>query len=313
MSESRSNSPPYQDLTKVSRSLIQHSKRTSSDLTQVSRTLIERSMELRCQAYLSNAKHMLLMQTLMDLDASKRYLAKTTKELKELDKLKTMFIASLTHEFNNPLSAIIGYSEMVADGVAGPLTEKQQKFLQNVIHSAEHLKHIVSDALDISKIDSDAIEPHYEEFPLCDVVSDSISFISQQAEQKGIAINVDVDKDISLYNDRTRLEQCLINLLSNAVKYTNSGTISLTGRNREEAVVLSVSDTGVGLSQDDLDHLFEAFNRGGSAKRTNEMGTGIGLYLTNKLVHLILKGTISVESELDRGATFTITIPRSVT
>ena len=209
-------------------------------------------------------------------------------------------------------SSIIGYTELIMQGAGGPLTEKQQRYLHNVSASATHLKEIVADALDITKIESNALESHCSSFSLQHVVNEAVTQLTQKAAQKGIALSSKLESDITLYTDRRRLLQCLINLLSNAIKYTHIGQVILTATMRGRKVEITVSDTGVGLSADDLQHLFVAFKRGASARRTKEFGSGIGLYITNKLVQNILLGTITVTSEVDKGSTFTITIPVSL-
>ncbi|MDH5784051.1 MAG: HAMP domain-containing histidine kinase [Chromatiales bacterium] len=282
-----------------------------ANFTRVSRSLIERAMELRCQAYLSNAKHMLLLQTIMEIDSSKRDLAATNQQLRELDKIKTLFIAGLTHELNNPLSAIIGYTELIMKGMAGPLNEIQQQYMRNVATSAEHLKEIVADALDIAKIESNALEPNYSTFDLSAAVEEAVCQLEPVAREKGLMLVIQNRDANTLYSDKRRLVQCLINLISNAIKYSSSGSVDIATSRHGDSIDISIRDYGTGLSDEDLKNLFEIFHRGVSAKRSKEMGHGIGLFLTHKLVHNTLRGTIDVKSELHKGSTFTITLPIS--
>lgn len=286
--------------------------RGSDSFTRISRSLIERSMELRCQAYLAGAKHRLLLQTIMELDRSRRGIVKTNENLQEMDKIKTIFIAGLTHELNNPLSAIIGYTELIMMGAAGPLTEKQQNYLRNVFLSAEHLRAIVADALDIAKIEADALEANYEPFFLQQAVDEVLNQFTQRADEKGLTLMASHAEGVSLFSDRRRLVQCLINLISNAIKYTERGGITITTRLCKQGVAIDVADSGIGLSEEDQQHLFEIFHRGVLAKKSKEAGSGIGLFLTHKLVTTILHGDIQLVSEINKGSTFTLTLPLSV-
>ena len=287
-------------------------ERSDVEFRRLTQSLVERAMELRSNAYLSHAKHMLLMQTIMSVSLNKKNLMRSNQQLKELDRIKTIFIASMSHEIRNPLTTIIGYSDMVIKGYAGPLTDKQQDYLQNVITSAEFLKDLVSDAMDIAKIDSNVLEAQIESFLLGDVLNDAFAQVAHMAKEKPIELTLDIRDKVEMHSDRRRLLQCLINLLTNAIKYTEHGHIVLAVTCEGDQVNISVSDTGVGLSAKDLQHLFEAFRRGDSAERTRAIGSGIGLFLTNKIVQQVLKGRISVESEIDTGSKFTLVLPSAL-
>jgi signal transduction histidine kinase len=279
---------------------------------RASRSLIERAMGMRCDAYMTHVKHRLLMQTIYEVDESRRHLMVTNRQLAEIDRIKTLFIASMTHEINNPLTSIIGFSEMILKGSVGPLNEKQLSYLQTVVESAEHLKDIVADAMDIAKIEANTIESIVETFDLSQVITDSIQMIQQHADEKGIAIKLAVEKEIQITSDLRRLKQCLINLISNAVKYTDKGHVCIEAKKCDAGIEITVTDTGIGISNNDLKHLFEAFNRGGVSLRTTEAGSGIGLFVTNKLVHNVLKGRMEVDSELDKGSVFKLLLPNSI-
>ncbi|MDH5409458.1 MAG: HAMP domain-containing histidine kinase, partial [Gammaproteobacteria bacterium] len=220
--------------------------------------------------------------------------------------------ASMTHELSNPLTTIIGYSELIKAGMAGPLTDKQSDYLINVIKSAEHLKSIVADAMDIAKIESNVVDAEIEQFELREVVDFVLNIISSRAEDKGIIVEVYMHEQIKMETDKRRLTQCLLNIIDNAIKYTMQGKVTIQATMANEIVDITVVDTGIGLTEEELRNLFQAFNRGGSAKRSKELGSGIGLFLTNKLVNNILQGAISVQSKLDSGSEFKISIPVSI-
>lgn len=291
-----------------------HSTKGLSDdkFSRLSRSLVERAMAMRCEAYIAQVKHMLLMQTIMNMGVSKRHIATSNQQLREMDRVKTLFIAGMSHELNNPLTSIIGYSEMVTQGLAGPLSERQMKYMQNIITSAKHLQALVADAMDVAKIEANVIKVNLADFNLSEVVSEALAVVEQKAEAKGLVLKSSVDAGIGMHSDRQRLMQCLINLLTNAIKYTENGTVTIAATAGQEMVVIKVADTGIGLSGHDLQHLFEAFHRGGAAGRSKEKGSGIGLFLTDNLVRKALKGTITVESELERGTVFTLRLPQSL-
>jgi signal transduction histidine kinase len=277
-----------------------------------SHALIERAMQMRCDAYMSHVKHVLLMRTIFEIDGSRRALVKSNKQLADIDKVKTLFIASMSHELNTPLACIIGYSEMILKGKAGPVTETQLNYLQSVVSSAELLKEIVADAMDIAKIESGIIESDIETFNLSQVIIESIQVIQNHADKKCLTIKANLEKEILMTSDLRRLKQCLINLLSNAVKYTEKGYISVEAINNDSRIEIIIRDTGVGLSEDDLTHVFDVFRRADSSVRTGEKGSGIGLHLTKKLVQNQLKGEIEVKSELNKGSIFKLVLPQSI-
>ncbi|MDH5632691.1 MAG: HAMP domain-containing histidine kinase [Gammaproteobacteria bacterium] len=280
--------------------------------TQMSRALIERAMEMRCLSYTSHAKSLLLMETIMGLDSARLRLKASNRQLQEIDKIKTLFIASMAHEFSNPLTSIIGYSDMMIKGLVGDLTEEQQQMLTNIVNSADLLKELVTDAMDIARIDSNAIEPHIETFMLDEAVTHALAIVQQRAEQKGITLQINSNSGFRIRSDRRRLIQCLVNLLSNGIKYTERGSVSLILSKQDNRISIQVRDTGIGITEDGLAHLFEAFQRGENARASRERGSGIGLYLTERIVRTVLKGNIGVHSVVDRGSTFTISLPLSI-
>ncbi len=239
-------------------------------------------------------------------------LSAANKKLKELDRLKSMFIASMSHELRTPLNSIIGFTGMTIQGTSGELNDEQKDNLTRAYFSAKHLLNLITEVIDISKIEAGRIEVYPEGFVLGEVVGDAIASIEPQLKYKGLTIEVDVPPDTKLHTDRKRLLQCLINFLSNAVKYTESGGVKVTVRRADGQVFISVSDTGIGIAEKDMRRLFEPFERLETHLRVKTGGTGLGLYLTRKLATEILRGDISVKSTEGQGSTFTITIPRDI-
>lgn len=254
--------------------------------------------------------HRLHLEDMVELRTSE--LSAANKKLKELDTLKSMFIASMSHELRTPLNSIIGFTGMTLQGMSGELNEEQKDNLTRVYFSARHLLNLITDVIDISKIEAGRVEAYPEKFFLREAVDDAVATIGPQLKDRGLTLEVDVSPEIYLNTDRRRLLQCLINFLSNAVKFTESGRITVASRVTDEQVSLSVKDTGIGIGGNDIPRLFEPFERLETHLRVKAGGTGLGLYLTKKLVTDVLRGSISVQSTEGQGSTFSIMIPRDI-
>ncbi len=250
------------------------------------------------------------------LSVANRILEERTKELeeanerlKEIDQLKSMFIASMSHELRTPLNSIIGFTGMTLMGLSGELNEEQRDNMQRAHRASKHLLALISDIIDISKIEAGVVETYCEPFFLHEITDEAISHIQHMLKAKNISLEVNVPEGINLNTNRKRLLQCLVNLLSNAAKYTDTGKIVVSSKAAGENIELSVMDTGIGISEKDLSKLFTAFERMKTRLTVKEGGTGLGLYLTKKIMTEILKGVIEVESKEDVGSTFRLRVP----
>jgi len=239
-------------------------------------------------------------------------LEKANQELKSLDRLKSMFIASMSHELRTPLNSIIGFTGVILQGMTGEINDRQRDQLGRVYRSAQHLLALISDVIDISKIEAGRIETFPQPFSLNELIKEAAAGIQPQLQQKNLTLSLDLPREINLVSDRKRVLQVLLNLLSNAVKYTEQGKIVVTAESRGDQVEIAVTDTGIGIARKDLPHLFEAFERLDSHLRIKAGGAGLGLYLTRKIVTEMLAGEIRVESEPGRGSTFTLTISTDI-
>ncbi len=282
-------------------------------------------IEIDGQAYLLSAfadvtRQKLAEEELKDYHASLEELVEArtaelsaaNKKLRELDNLKSMFIASMSHELRTPLNSIIGFTGMTLEGLSGVLNEEQKDNLTRAYFSAKHLLNLISDVIDISKIEAGRVEAYPEEFSLREIVDDAAATIEPQLKDKGLTLEVDVPPETNLYTDRKRLLQCLINFLSNAVKYTERGEITVASLITNGHMALSVTDTGIGIAEKDIPRLFEPFERLDTHLRVKAGGTGLGLYLTKKLVSDVLHGDVSVGSVEGKGSTFAINIPMDI-
>lgn len=233
-------------------------------------------------------------------------------KLKELDRMKSMFIASISHELRTPLNSIIGFSSMMLHGSFGDLNEKYQDYTRRINNSGQHLLSLISDIIDISKIEAGRADISLSDFELSEIVLTATEAMSQQIEHKGLSLELNVPQGLTMHTDRQRLFQCLLNFLSNAIKYTEHGGIILTAKEQEEAVVLSIRDSGIGISEEDLPRLFEPFERMESHLQVKAGGTGLGLYLTRKIATELLQGEVGVESQLGEGSLFWIKVPKTI-
>ena len=239
-------------------------------------------------------------------------LVTANEKLKELDRLKSMFIASVSHELRTPLNSIIGFSSMMMRQSFGTLNAKYKDYSSRINKSGQHLLALITDIIDLSKIESGRIDVESSKFLLEDLLDQAVNEVKNQAAGKNLSVNVETPKNISLYTDRRRLLQCLLNFLSNAVKYTETGGINILVVDDSNDVQLMVIDTGIGIGSDDRPKIFQAFERIDSHLRIKAGGTGLGLYLTQRIAEDLLKGRVGFKSELGIGSTFWIKFPKTL-
>jgi signal transduction histidine kinase len=235
-------------------------------------------------------------------------LGRLYEELEAASRHKSEFLATMSHELRTPLNAIIGFSQVLQQQMYGPLNEKQADYVNDVLSSGQHLLNLINDILDLAKVEAGRMELQPSTFELPEILENAASMVRERATRQGIGLTVATDGSVGgMEGDERKVKQILFNLLSNAVKFTPSGgTVALVARATDEQVVISVRDTGIGISADDQEKIFEEFYQVG-ASRTQE-GTGLGLALTRRLVELH-HGELSVESEPGVGSTFTVTMP----
>jgi PAS domain S-box-containing protein len=233
----------------------------------------------------------------------------TNRELERANRLKSEFLASMSHELRTPLHTIIGFSELLAEELEGPLNEKQQRFVQHIHTDSLHLLELINDVLDISKIEADRLELRPEAFDLTALVAESLASVRSLADAKSHTLETDVDVSTALEADRLRIKQVLVNLLSNAIKFTpEGGRIRLEARVQGPFVVISVSDTGVGIPPEEHESIFDKFHQVGATTKGVREGTGLGLAITKRLVEQH-GGSIWVKSKPKEGSTFLFTLP----
>ena len=236
-------------------------------------------------------------------------LEKANARLRELDQLKSVFLASMSHELRTPLNSIIGFTGILLQGLAGATNPEQTKQLRMVQGSARHLLALINDVLDLSKVEAGQLTVAREPFAMSETVDAAIKVLAPMAEAKGLAVVRSIAPVVGMVvSDRRRVEQVLINLLGNAVKFTDSGQVRVECRIEGEHLVTRVSDTGIGIKAEDMGKLFAMFQQIKTDRPLIEGGTGLGLSICKKLVEL-LGGQIRAESEHGVGSTFTFTLP----
>ncbi|MEA3073028.1 MAG: hypothetical protein QOD29_4474 [Alphaproteobacteria bacterium] len=235
-------------------------------------------------------------------------------ELEQASRHKSQFLANMSHELRTPLNAIIGVSEMLRED-AEALKQDVEPF-DRVLGAARHLLALINDILDLSKIEAGRMELHLETFPLLPVIKDVAKTIEPMATKNGNRIVIDCPADLdTLHADQTRFRQSLLNLASNANKFTEKGIITIAAQQRHENghdwLTLAVTDTGIGMTAEQMSKLFQEFSQASSATASKYGGTGLGLAISRRFCQM-MGGDIMVESEHGRGSTFTIRLPRAV-
>ncbi|MEN2986006.1 MAG: PAS domain S-box protein [Thermodesulfovibrionaceae bacterium] len=237
-----------------------------------------------------------------------RELEEANEKLKELDRLKSMFIASMSHELRTPLNSIIGFSSILLNEWLGPLNEEQKLNIATINRAGKHLLALINDVIDVSKIEAGVIDRVYEDFELSELIREAIKNFENEITQKGLQLISELSQ-VDMHTDRRRLLQCVMNLLSNAVKFTEKGFIKISSFVNRDFVEIIVEDSGRGIKEEDLSKLFKPFQRFEMPDKAKIPGTGLGLYLTKKIVTEILKGDITVESKYGVGSKFILKIP----
>lgn len=238
-------------------------------------------------------------------------LERRNREVERADKLKSEFLASMSHELRTPLHTIIGFSELLAEEIQGPLNEKQRRFVSHIHRDSKHLLELINDILDLSKIESGRVELHAEIFDGGAELKEVLDSIGPSAASKGIHLHASVEGSALLNADKMRFKEVLLNLLSNALKFTPSGgriTVAMENGNESGYYRVSVEDTGIGIPAGEHESIFDKFHQVGSTTKGVKEGTGLGLTITRHIVELH-GGTIWVESEPGKGSRFTFTMP----
>ena len=233
-----------------------------------------------------------------------------SRQLEIATRHKSEFLANMSHELRTPLNAVIGFSEVLQQGMVGELNGKQREYVNYIHTSGSHLLSLINDILDLSKVEAGRMELDVTRFSVPMAIDNALTLIKERAQRHGLSLECTLDPALSEIDaDERKFKQILLNLLSNAVKFTpEGGRITVAAHTVNDAVEVSVTDTGIGIAADDCEAVFEEFRQVGQDAERKAQGSGLGLALTRKFIELH-GGRISLTSIVGKGSTFSFTLP----
>jgi signal transduction histidine kinase/integral membrane sensor domain MASE1 len=236
-------------------------------------------------------------------------LVKAKDAAEAADRIKSAFLATMSHELRTPLNSIIGFTGILLQGLAGPLNDEQKKQLGMVQRSSRHLLALINDVLDLSKIEAGQLSILRAPFDVNPALEDVVQTLAPLAQEKGLELRIEAGRNLgSVVGDRQRFEQILLNLLGNALKFTEHGSVTLRCAVCNGCLVVTVQDTGIGISPEQFPKLFHPFYQVDTGTTRKHEGTGLGLSISKRLTEM-MGGTVDVDSTLGVGSRFTVRLP----
>jgi len=247
----------------------------------------------------------------MKVDAASE-LAQLNARLELASRAKSEFLSNMSHELRTPLNAILGFTEMIADGLYGEMPEELKDPLNDIQVNGRHLLRLINEVLDLAKIEAGRMELALDDYSVAELVGSVRTAMRSLAEEKGLTFLTEVADDLpTARGDSGRLTQCLMNLTGNALKFTRVGEVRIGASRDGDAIVYRVSDTGIGIPEQEIDNVFGEFRQVDATVTREFGGTGLGLSITKKFIEMH-GGRIWVESWLGLGSTFFFSVPLRV-
>ena len=231
------------------------------------------------------------------------------KQLDEANKLKTIFLSNMSHELRTPLNSVIALSGVLNRRLAGKIQEEEYSYLEVIERNGKHLLSLINDILDLSRIEAGREDMEIVQFNAAQLVSEIVDLVLPQAREKNIELkNTTDNNDLILQSDLKKCRHILINIVGNAVKFTEKGKVEIFAKKEVDGLLIEVSDTGIGISESQMKHIFDEFRQADNSTSRRFGGTGLGLSIAKKYTQM-LGGTITVESSLGEGSVFSIRLP----
>ena len=294
--------------------------RITPDLLSATLRNVIRIYEAELQIELFNKQlresNELLKKKNKELEDKKEQIHIQNLKLLEASETKSKFLATMSHELRTPLNAIMAFSQMLQRKNKGNFSKQQVDMIERIHGNGKNLLALINDILDLSKIEAGGLKLYPEEFDLSQLINTTIDELRSLRSHKKLEIQVKTNFQYTkAVNDRNRVRQVLVNLISNAIKFTEQGKVLIEASEisdlSDSNIVIIVKDTGIGIAENDIKHIFEPFRQINQTTSRKYAGTGLGLAITKSLVKM-MDGKISVESELNKGSTFRVELPRCV-
>lgn len=276
----------------------------ASELEETNQQLNFQARELEKQTDILAAKNAEILDAQREVEMKAR-------ELEISGQYKSQFLANMSHELRTPLNSTLILSQLLVENKKGRLGQEEIEYSKTIMASCQNLMHLINDILDLSKVEAGKIDLTEESVDLRDLAGELEGLFAHVAEGKKIGLTFNVDKSLTtITSDQHRIMQILKNLVSNAIKFTEKGSVDIAMKDNKDSIEIAVKDTGIGISGDQIDTIFEAFKQADGSTSRKYGGTGLGLTISRDLARL-LGGTISVDSEPGKGSTFRLRLPKT--
>lgn len=234
------------------------------------------------------------------------------KELEIANRHKSEFLANMSHELRTPLNAIIGFTELIIDSIYGDVPEKIREVLERIEKNGRHLLDLINDVLDLSKIEAGRLKLSINDYSMQSLIETAVTSVEALALEKNLKLTADIQGDIGKgRGDEQRISQVILNLVGNAIKFTEQGVVQIQAKVEKSNFLVSISDTGPGLSEEDQKKIFEEFRQANGSSTRKKGGTGLGLSISKKIIEMH-RGSIGVKSILGKGSIFWFSLPINV-